>query len=147
MEVLLGMTVIAAAIGLGGGLYEFTVIDPYWPKRLDLIQPEKGGVSRRHFWISAHIVFEVLLVLSLVFTWRQSDVRTFLLVAFASHALMRIWSAFDFIPKALAFEKAQPSEAIAEDALTWTRRSRLRFPFDLLTCGTSMSALLVLVKS
>ena len=36
-----------ALISLGGGAYEFLVVDPFWPRRLDLIQPQRGGISRR----------------------------------------------------------------------------------------------------
>jgi hypothetical protein len=34
-----------ALISLGGGLYEFRVVDPAWPCRPELIQPARGGVS------------------------------------------------------------------------------------------------------
>jgi hypothetical protein len=53
---------------------------------------------------------------------------------------MRIWSAFDFIPKALAFERADPG-TIAEDAARrWTRRSLWRLPLDVLTCTAMLAA-------
>ena len=56
----------------------------------------------------------------------------------ASHAAMRLWSALDFIPKALAFER---SPAVDERAArAWTRRSRLRLPLDLLTCFAMLAA-------
>lgn len=141
LDILLNLTAIAAAIGLGGGLYEFSVVDPFWPRRLDLIQPQKGGISRRRFWIPAHVAFEILLLVSLVAAWSRVDVRWWLLVAVASHATMRIWSAFDFIPKALAFEKAEPGAETEMSARKWTWRSRFRFPLDLLTCGAVMAAL------
>ena len=55
---------------------------------------------------------------------------------------MRVWSVFDFIPKALAFEKAVP-DAVTEDAARkWTRRSLLRLPLDLVTCGAMLSAVI-----
>jgi hypothetical protein len=36
-----------ALVALGGGLYEFSVIDPVWPRRPDLIQPGRGGIPIR----------------------------------------------------------------------------------------------------
>ena len=134
---------LAAAFALasvGGGLYEFLVIDPFWPKRPDLIQPARGGISRKRFWISIHVAFEVTLIAALVFAWSQPAVRDLLLVALASHAVMRIWSGFDFIPKALAFEKADPAAVSESEAVAWTRRSRLRLPLDLITCGGMLTA-------
>jgi hypothetical protein len=64
-----------------------------------------------------------------------------LLVALASHAVMRIWSGFDFIPKVLAFERAEPGTASEAAALAWTRRSQLRLPLDLVTCAAMLCAL------
>lgn len=140
-DILLSLTVVAAAIGLGGGLYEFSVVDPSWPNRIDIIQPQRGGISRRRFWIPAHVIFELLLVASLVVAWGTPEVRFWLLIALASHAIMRVWSAFDFIPKALAFERAEASPRAAEEARKWIGRSRLRFPLDVATCGATVMAM------
>jgi hypothetical protein len=88
-----------AFISIGGALYEFLVVDPAWPNRPELIQPERGGVSRKRFWIPDHTAFELTLIAALVMTWAQPSVRVWLLVGLASHAATRIWSLFDFIPK------------------------------------------------
>lgn len=141
----LSATALAAAlalISLGGGLYEFSVVDPAWPRRPDIIQPDHGGVSRRRFWIPAHVAFELALIVSLIAAWPRTEVRTWLLVALGSHAVMRLWSTFDFIPKALAFEKADRTTFDAKAAIRWTRRSLLRVPLDLVTCGAMLAALI-----
>jgi len=135
-----------AFIKLGGGLYEFSVVNPFWPKRPDIVQPERGGISRRRFWIPAHVAYELTLIVSLVLFWFVPDVRTGLLVAFTSHAAMRIWSGFDFIPKALAFERADPAAITQEEARRWTRRSLFRLPLDLVTCGGMMAAFAAAVR-
>lgn len=145
----LALVAIATALALaslGGALYEFVVIDPFWPRRPDLIQPERGGVSRRRFWIPAHTVFELTLIVCLVLTWDQTATRTPLLLALGSHAAMRIWSAFDFIPKALAFERAEPDSITETAARRWSRRSRGRLPLDLVTCGAMLSALVAAAR-
>ena len=140
MLIIVAVAAALACAGVGGGLYEFSVVDPFWPKRPDLVQPARGGISRKRFWIAIHVAFEVVLIAALVWTWSQPAVRTCLLVALASHAIMRLWSAFDFIPKALAFERAaQVDEAAAR---AWTRRSRWRMPLDLLTCAAMLGALI-----
>ena len=144
MTLVLALACALALVSLGGGLYEFLVVDPFWPRKPDLIQPDRGGISRRRFWIPAHIAFELFLIVSLVAAWSHTEVRTWLLVALASHAVMRIWSAFDFIPKALAFERA---EAISEGAArAWTRRSLGRLPLDLVTCGAMLAAFAAAVR-
>ena len=144
MPVLAGFIIAFAAalalVSLGGGLYEYSVVDPAWPRRPELIQPARGGVSRRMFWIPAHVAFEVALLASLVAVWSRPEVRGWLLVAFASHAAMRIWSAFDFIPKALAFERANAAGITEAEARRWVRRSLWRLPLDLITCGAMLCA-------
>ena len=140
MLVIVALATALALASVGGGLYEFSVVDPYWPKRPDLVQPARGGISRKRFWISIHVAFEVTLIAALVVAWSQPAVRNCLLVALASHAVMRIWSGFDFIPKALAFEKADPATVSEAAARAWVRRSRLRLPLDLVTCGALLSA-------
>lgn len=139
--VLIATTTLAACVSLGGGLYEFLVIDPKWPKRPGIIQSRNGGVSRARFWIPAHAVFEVLLIITLVSAWDDADARVALLVAVVSHAAMRVWSLVDFVPKALAFEKADPATVDEAAAVRWTRRSLLRLPLDVITCAALLAAL------
>jgi hypothetical protein len=139
--VLLALVTLVACASLGGVLYEFLVVDPFWPKRPGIIQPSRGGISRRRFWIPAHTAFEVLLIVALIVTWDQPNVRTALLVALASHAVMRVWSLVDFVPKALAFETADPATIDQAAAARWVRRSLARLPLDLITCGATLAAL------
>jgi len=146
MLIIVAVAAALACASVGGGLYEFSVVDPFWPKRPDLMQPSRGGISRKRFWIAIHVVFEIVLIAALVFAWSQPAVRTCLLVALASHAVMRLWSAFDFIPKALAFEKAEPGAISEFDARAWTARSRWRLPLDLITCGALLSALVLAAR-
>jgi hypothetical protein len=144
------MTAAAAALAwilLGGGLYEFLAIDPSWPKRPELIQPARGGISRKRFWIPVHTAFELTLIAALVMTWGLPDIRFWLLVALASHGAMRVWSALDFIPKALAFERANPAEVSPAAARRWSRRSMLRLPLDLTTCFSALVAFAAALRS
>jgi len=147
MLIIMAVAAALASASVGGGLYEFSVVDPFWPKRPDLVQPARGGISRKRFWIAIHIAFEVVLIAALVSAWSLPAVRTCLLVALASHAVMRLWSAFDFIPKALAFEKAEPGAISEAAARAWTTRSRLRLPLDLLTCGAMLWALVLAART
>jgi uncharacterized iron-regulated membrane protein len=144
--VLVAISAGLALISLGGGLYEYLVVDRAWPQRPDLIQPSRGGVSRRRFWIPAHTAFELSLIASLVVVWASPTARTPLLVALATHATMRLWSAFDFIPKALAFEKADPTTIDTLAARRWSRRSLGRLPLDLVTCGAMMAAVFAVAR-
>jgi hypothetical protein len=139
--VLIAITTLAACVTLGGGLYEYLVVDPRWPKRPGIIQPRNGGISRARFWLPAHTVFEVLLIVTLVVAWGDANVRIALLVALGSHAVLRVWTLVDFVPKAVAFEKADPAAVDEAAAVLWTRRSLLRLPLDLITCAAMLAAL------
>ena len=146
LTILVAVSAAFALMLVGGGLYEFLVVDPAWPRRPELIQPSRGGVSRRRFWIPLHTAFELSLIASLIAAWDAPEVRTPLLVALASHGTMRIWSAFDFIPKALAFERSDPTTIDTAAAQRWTRRSMARVPLDLVTCGAMLTALMSLAR-
>jgi hypothetical protein len=146
MLALASLTAALAVVSLGGGLYEFLVVDPFWPRRPDLIQPARGGVSRKRFWIPAHTTFELALVASLVAAWTRPDIRLPLLVGFGSHLTMRVWSFVDFIPKALAFERAEPPTITEAAARRWSRRSLARLPLDLVTCGAMFTALVAAAR-
>jgi hypothetical protein len=143
---LTGLAAARALISLGGGCYEFLVVDPFWPRRPDIIQPVRGGISSKRFWIPAHVAFELSLLASLVAAWTVRPVRTPLLVGLVSHAVMRGWSAVDFIPKALAFERADPATIEPHAARRWSRRSLGRLPLDLVTCGAMLAALVAAAR-
>jgi hypothetical protein len=149
LPVLLILTALATALALlslGGGCYEFLVIDPFWPRRPEIIQPSRGGISRKRFWIPAHVAFELSLLAALVAAWTVRPIRTPLLVGFASHLVMRLWSAVDFIPKALAFERADPATIEPNAARRWSRRSVGRLPLDLIICGAMLAALVAAAR-
>ncbi|MGZ8819099.1 MAG: hypothetical protein ACXWZR_17255 [Mycobacterium sp.] len=139
--VLIAVTALVACALLGGGLYETVVVDPAWPKRPGIIQAQNGGISRRRFWIPAHTLFEVLLIVALIAAWHNADVRLALLVALVSHAVMRVWSLVDLVPKAVKFEKADPAAVDEAGAVAWTRRSLLRLPLDFIACVALLAAL------
>jgi len=45
---------------VGGGLYEFLVVDPFGPSAR-ISSTVARRISRKGFWIAAHIAFEVTL--------------------------------------------------------------------------------------
>lgn len=141
--VLIATTTLVACVLLGGGLYETVVVDPAWPKRPGIIQAQNGGISRRRFWIPVHTLFEVLLIVALIASWGDAAVRLALLVALVSHAVMRVWSLVDFVPRAVEFEKADPAGIDEAAAVAWTRRSLMRLPLDLVTGVALLVALVV----
>ena len=139
--VLIALTTATACAILGGGLYEYLVVDPFWPRRPGIIQPRRGGITRHRFWVPAHSAFEVLLIVSIVVTWSRPEVRSALLVALVCHAVVRTWSLIDFVPKARRFERADPGTVDQGAAIRWTRRSLLRLPAELVVCAAMLTGL------
>lgn len=140
---LIAVTTLVACTALGGAVYETLVVDPFWPKRPGIIQTQNGGIARVRFWLPVHTAFELLLVVSLVLSWGDSRVAGALFVAVLSHVTMRIWTAFDLAPKAAVFERRDPADVDEAAAVAWTRRSMLRLPLMLVTCGSMLTALVL----
>jgi hypothetical protein len=133
-------------IVVGGGLYETLVVDAAWPRRPELIQPARGGISRRRFWMPMHSLFELSVICALVAAWAVPEVRWWLWVALISHAVARVWSFLDFIPKAIAFERADAGAITEAAARRWTRRSVFRVPLEMVSCGAMIVAFMRLVR-
>jgi hypothetical protein len=57
-----------------------------------------------------------------------------------------IWSAFDFIPKALAFERADPATVSEGAARSWTRRNLWRVPLRIVTCVAMLASFAAAVR-
>jgi hypothetical protein len=139
--ILIAATTLAACVALGGAVYEALVVDPYWPKRPGIIQSQNGGISRVRFWLPAPVLFEALLVATLIVTWGVPNVGAALLVALVSHAAMRLWTLLDLIPKGAEFELADPADVDEAAAVKWTRRNMLRVPLLLVTSCAMLTAL------
>lgn len=45
--------VVLGAIMLGGGIYETLLVDRVWPGNPAIIQPGRGGIDRKLFWMPA----------------------------------------------------------------------------------------------
>src|SRR5438045_1097708 len=77
------------ALAIGGSLYEHLVVDPVWPGNVPLIQPERGGVDRKVFWVPLHGALTVLFPVALWACWRNPAARRWALVALGSYLVMR----------------------------------------------------------
>jgi hypothetical protein len=141
------------AVSIGGGIYEHLVITPIWrrspPSSFTVIQPVTG-VPLQRFWIPVHSAITLALFLAFIFTWHDGYVRRFLLIGLGSYVVMRIWSAFYFIPEMLAFQKISPNDlpsaALSGRVSRWTFWTWFREPLDILSFGCFLLALYHLKK-
>ena len=142
------VALFAAALKLGGGLYECLLLDRVWPANPSLIQPHRGGVNRKLFWMPLHFAFEIAVVIALWLAWDDEHARIWLLLAAGSHLVMRAWSFAYFIPRALAFEAADElGPELQAQARRWVRLSIWRLPLDVITLLSTYVATLELVAA
>jgi hypothetical protein len=136
--------IVFGGIGLGGGIYETRVVDARWPTNPAIIQPRRGGINRGVFWAPVHILYELTLIVSVWFAWKDHQVRWWILAALATHLAARAWSFAYFIPNALRFEKLNVfSEEQTCRARRWTLLSRCRIVMQAVSlialCGALLS--------
>jgi len=121
------IALIFGAIGLGGGIYETLIVDRVWPDNLAIIQPKRGGLDRKRFWIPIHTLYEVALLASAWTSWSSNYARYWIVVALIAHFVSRAWSFAYFIPQALRFENlSELKDSEVHLAQQWTHLSRWR---------------------
>lgn len=120
------IALVLGTIGLGGGIYETLLVDRIWPNNLAIIQPQRGGLDRKRFWIPIHTLYEIALLVSAWESW-NTYARSWILVALVAHFAARVWSFAYFIPRALRFEElSELTESQVHLARRWTRLSPCR---------------------
>jgi hypothetical protein len=120
------IALVFGTIGLGGGIYETLLVDRVWPNNVAIIQPRRGGLDRKFFWIPIHALYEIALLVSAWTLW-NTYVRSWIVIALISHFASRVWSFAYFIPKALWFEQlSELTELQVYLARRWTRLSPCR---------------------
>jgi len=110
-NIVLALLCLSMACAIGGGLYEHLVLTPLWsaapPKSFAVIQP-RTGVPLQRFWIPVHAAITLFIILALVVTWRDVDVRRLLLIGLGSYVVMRVWSFILLHPRDVGVPKRAP---------------------------------------
>jgi hypothetical protein len=120
------IALILGTVGLGGGIYETLLVDRVWPTHLAIIQPRRGGLDRKLFWVPVHTLYEIALLVSAWTLWR-TEARSWIVIALIAHFSARVWSFAYFIPRALRFEQlSELDESQAHLARKWIRLSPCR---------------------
>jgi len=117
----------------GAQMFETLVFVPKWtespPKHFGLLQDGRG-MSLKSFWIALHSVHEITFILAIVFCWDIHPVRTWLLILFAAHVAVRVWTLAYFAPNIIEFQKMAEAPSSAEDLVVrtslWQRLNYVR---------------------
>jgi hypothetical protein len=93
----------------GAQIFETAAVVPRWsanpPDSLSLIGGD-NGIKLKAFWIIFHSIHEITFFIALYFCWRLDPVRNWLLILFAIHFAVRVWTLTYFAPNIIAFQKA-----------------------------------------
>lgn len=105
----------------GAQIFETLVFVPKWtespPERFRLLLDGRG-TSLKSFWIVLHSIHEITFILAIIFCWDIHPVRTWLLILFAVHIAVRIWTLAYFAPNIIAFQKIAEAPLPADNLVT-----------------------------
>ncbi|WP_345030446.1 transposase [Ravibacter arvi] len=107
-EIWLSATTLIYFMMNGAQIFETLVLVPKWtsspPDNFSILLDGNGG-SLKVFWIVFHSLHELTFILAIAFCWRIEPVRSWLLVLFAVHVVVRIWTLMYFAPNIIHFQK------------------------------------------
>lgn len=111
----------------GAQIFETVVIVPKWtasPPESFRMFKGKYGLDFKVFWIVLHSIHEITFILAIIFCWELDSIRNWLLVLFAIHLAVRVWTLVYFAPNIIEFQKIKTIEGESDKLLKQTTRWR-----------------------
>jgi len=122
-EIWLCITTLIYFLMNGAQIFETLVFVPKWtvspPDNFKLLLDGQGA-SLKTFWIVFHSLHEVAFILAIVFCWKIDPVRNWLLILFAVHFAVRVWTILFFAPNIIDFQKVAADPSLAKDLVNRT---------------------------
>lgn len=119
-ETWLFITILVYFLMNGAQVFETAVIVPKWavspPDSFQLFR-NPYGLDLKTFWIAIHSLHEITFIMAIAFCWKIDFARNWLLILFAIHFAVRIWTLAYFAPNIIEFQKIANSTATATDLL------------------------------
>lgn len=107
----------------GAQIFETFVFVPKWmaspPQNFSLLS-DGTGTSLKVFWIVLHSLHEATFLLAIFFCWKIEPVRNGLLILFALHFAVRVWTILYFAPNIIYFQKIAQMPSLAKDLMART---------------------------
>ncbi|UYQ91967.1 transposase [Chitinophaga horti] len=135
------VTLLAYFLLNGAQVFETAVIVPKWtadpPASLSLLK----GINLKSFWIIAHSIHEITFVAAIVLCWKIGVIRNWLLILFAVHFVVRVWTLAYFAPNIISFQKSTYDTSAAAETLfakvtMWKQLNYIRVGiFIAVSCG------------
>lgn len=122
-EMWLFITTLIYFLMNGAQIFETLVFVPKWttspPHNFNLLS-DGQGTSLKSFWIIFHSLHEITFILAIVFCWKIDPVRNWLLILFAVHFAVRVWTLSYFAPNIIDFQKVAETPSLAKDLVNRT---------------------------
>lgn len=107
----------------GAQIFETLVFVPKWlaspPDNFNLLL-DGHGASLKFFWIIFHSIHEIAFILAIIFCWKIDPVRNWLLILFAVHFAVRVWTLSYFAPNIIDFQQIAETPTLAKDLISRT---------------------------
>ncbi len=104
----------------GAQIFETAIIVPLWtsapPESFHIFQG-KYKLDFKIFWIIAHSIHELTFIAAIIFSWKISGTRNWLLAIFIFHAGVRLWTLLYFVPNIVEFQQMPYSNTIDQNLL------------------------------
>lgn len=121
-EIWLCITTLIYFVMNGAQIFETFVIIPKWtaspPRSLHYFKG-KYGMDLKTFWVVIHSIHEITFILAIIFCWKLT-IRNPLLILFAIHFAVRVWTILYFAPNLMAFQSVANSETTMQNLLEKT---------------------------
>lgn len=152
-EAWLLLTTLIYFIMNGAGIFETAVIIPKWtaapPASFQLFRGEHG-IDLKIFWIAMHSIHEITFIAAIIFCWNIPGVRELMLLLFAIHFGVRVWTLTYFAPNIMEFQKIANGAEAPSDLVTRTRRWKnwnyVRMIAFIAVSGGVLTAFLTVIK-
>lgn len=119
-ETWLFITTLVYFLMNGAQIFETAVIVPKWsaspPETLEMFKG-KYGLDMKFFWIIIHSLHEITFVAAIIFCWKL-NIRNPLLILFAVHFAVRVWTLVYFAPNIIEFQAIANGKIIDADLLS-----------------------------
>jgi len=123
-ELWLCLTTLIYFLMNGAQIFETLVFVPKWtaapPHNFHLLL-DGPGTSLKNFWIIFDSLHEITFLLAIYFCWKIDPVRNWLLILFAIHFAVRVWTLTFFAPNIIAFQKMAETSSQAKSLASRTQ--------------------------
>lgn len=122
-EIWLCITTLIYFLMNGAQIFETLVFVPKWtdspPANFKLLLDGRGA-GLKNFWIIFHSLHEIAFILTIIFCWKIDFARNWLLVLFAIHFAVRVWTLAFFAPNIINFQKIAETQSTVQNLVNKT---------------------------